>query len=260
MEIIKSILMFLGLSDSIATTLASFSTSWSVTVIVVVLLIRYLLVPIISKSLGNAIEKYFSRGEQIVNKLDEFLVDQKEIKEKTLKIDSMVEELVDDSVGNLDSRLALSTFSVFMNSVNMRMFIFYNRRCKVNHIVGNEEIVQGRYSSKSEELKSKTETQLSKYYYKGQPLSLFFGKDGLDSFFRHIMTELYNIQLLKAQGDKFCLSLTDEDIENAFDRLLSKLMGAFKLWCDTGRTYQETKGNYNMHLFTNEQINEIEEL
>lgn len=242
--------------------IGQFGLTGGLTVAIVYAVAKYAVIPIISKSLGNAIERYFSRGEQIMTKLDvlnEIPRALQDASHKSDKLLSMVGELVDDSVGKMDERLALSTFSTFQNSIHLRLFVFFWRRVDANHVISSPDLVWGRYQQKLDELKSKAETQMAKYYYKEHALDMFWGKGGTDSFFRHIGAELYNIQLLRAEGDAFCKSLTQDDLESAFDRLLSKLMGAFKGWLETGKTYQETKHQYNMHLFHNEQVNaEIE--
>ena len=148
------------------------------------------------------------------------------------RLDNMVAELLADSIGRLDCNLALNQFSIYLNSVHLRAFIFFQRRCKVNHILGSEDLVRGRYINEGESYASKINTQLHKYTIDGINLSFFWGPQGAQSYCRYLMVELYNLQLLKVLGDEMALGMTDEDIQNAFDRNLSRLMAAFKKWMD----------------------------
>jgi hypothetical protein len=221
--------------------------------------------PMLTNIFVKTIEKFTTRGGEILGKLDDFIKLQSDLnnQNKTHIVDSdkmkkMIEELIDDNNGNLDSNLALSTFTTFQNSIHMRLYIFFWRRVEANHILNNSEIVRGRYSAKVDELKGKTMTQMGKYHFKGQPLSMFWGQGGADSFFNHISAELYSLQYLRASGDEFAMSITNEDLESAFDRILSRLMGAFKIYLDTGKNYKEIKDVNTCKLFSSPK--EIEEL
>lgn len=167
-----------------------------------------------------------------------------------------VQQLLGDNVGNTDKRLALKTFAGQMHKQYLILQAFFYNRVRANHIKVNKDLIIGRYNRKGSELAGKSLDFLGDYHYKGHALSLFFGEGGAESHWRHLCNDLFSLQELQAQGE---LSVTPDDLAESFERILSKMMVAFKNWQeDPEKTYSLQKDE--LHLVLVEEPLDIEEL
>ncbi len=223
----------LGLPSPIASFLAQLPGPYLVVIISVFIIVKYLLLPLGRKSVNglieeaqNTIKNFNTKLESIENKLD-----QQNTRAETIQL--MITELGEDSVGSTDIELALSTFAHILDKAHLRAYMHFIHRCNVNHYLGNEALIQGRYANKSSELAGKIQGQLAKYHYQGVPLSIYFKDGGAESYMRHLNAELCDLQGLKAHKDVLGESITGEDVQSGLDRLLSRQMGMFKEWLDS---------------------------
>lgn len=247
------ILIAVGIPKELAILISSLGIEWGVVIAIILGLMKFVIVPFLAK--------WFEEKRSNTNIVLSTLTDIKEAILKTnsslderdsdiIRIKGMTEEILSDSVGNCDSSLALSTFSTYMSNIHLRSEIFFWRRVRSNHILDNAEIISGRYANEADKLAGKIITQMSKYHYRSLPISFFWGKNGAQSYIRHMFTELYGVQYNRADGDSDCMNITEEILTERVDHNLSILMGMFKRWMDDpDNTYMNLKNEYDLKLF-----------
>jgi hypothetical protein len=170
------------------------------------------------------------------------------------KIEALVQELIADSGGNLDDSRALNLIAVYVDKQHLHAKAFFNTRVRVNGVQDNYDAIGRKYMDKALQLSGKTNTQLSQYTHNGIPLSHFFTTRGAESYFRHLLNELFSIQCEFAHQDDTNQNrqISDDDIQNGLDRNLSKLMGAFKVWLKAPENnYMLQKNSLNLNIIQN---------
>lgn len=252
----------IGIPSSLVDWVLSLNTLYIIAIIIVIFFTKFVIVPSISKSINNIVLEWLNKGDKQILILNEISNKLENNNERMCKIENIVQDLSSDSVGNVDLELAVSTFAYALNSTHLRLLLFYQTRLKSNTIKGNEQIIISRYKNYSNQLARRLFAQLSKYHIKGICISTFFKDGGIESYLNHVSAEFYDIMRLRIDNDEFALSLTDEDLHNGIDRLLSKQMGLFKIWCTTfsdSDIYQNKKNLISIKII-DETLTDVEML
>lgn len=255
----EALLLALGLSSSIVSWIMGLPFFAIFGIVAGLILVKFVLVPATSKAITEIFNKYFSTGDKLLTKLDEISAKLDNNNSRNDRLEALIQDLVSDTVGNTDHSLAISTFALIMDKMHMRTIAHFNYRCRVNHFIGNESIIQTRYTNISSELASKSDAQLGKYFYNGLPLNAFFKNGGLDSYCRHLNVELYNLQGLRASGDLQANQINETDVEAGIDRLLETQIILFKNWLNNQRDesiYMNIKNQYPVKIIDNRLISD----
>lgn len=250
----QAILLGLGLPLPIATFILSLPIGYIILIIGLMVFLKYAVVPALTKFFKDTYTEHFDTNKQIVSKLSEISVVLESNTSRIDKLNALIEDISNDSIGNVDVDLAVSTFAFTLNSTHLKSLMFYNTRLRTNHFKNNEQLILSRYNSKAADLSGKLIAQLSKYHINGTQLSVYFSSGGAESYIRHLMAELYDLQQLNSLSDTFALSLTEDDIQNGLDRLLSAQMSMFKQWCLTQNNadiYINNKKNFQVKIIQN---------
>jgi|10_taG_2_1085330.scaffolds.fasta_scaffold55646_2 hypothetical protein len=229
---IITILKLLGLSTPVATTVATMGLT-PVIVIVMIILSKFVIVPFLTKTY----EKYVLFGDAILKKLDILIESNNKILNSQDKIDNMIEDVMSDSIGYTDKRLALKIFASNTHKQLLLCHAFYNVRQRQNHIKTERDAIIGRYNRKSTEMSGKAVDMLSEFTYNGKSLSIYWSNMGSESFFRHLFNDFFMLQEEVSEGKV----VKDSDITDTLDRILATLMNSFKVWLDTSEVYIDQK-------------------
>ena len=258
---LASLLSALGIPSSLITAIVGLPFTVIIAIILGMILIKFIIIPSVSRAISEIFNKYFSTGDKLLTKLDEISNKLDGNNSRLDKLEQLIEDITSDNIGATDIDLAISTFAYAVNNTHLRLLMFFNTRLRVNHFIGSEAIIATRYNTKSSELSSKLFAQLSKYHINGVALSSYFVNGGVESYLKHLSAEFYDLQRLKAEGDELVKTITEEDIQNGLDRLLSIQMGLFKQWClslNNVDTYINKKSNIKVQIIS--EANDLEEL
>lgn len=149
--------------------LAMLPMEYLVVLIGLALFFKFVFLPATNKFITDSTKKI----DDIIENLQKINNNNEIISNKLNKIELIIQDLQSDSIGSVDSTLAISTFAQIIDTNHLRSLNFYTYRLQVNHYVGSESVIQSRYANKSNELAGKIFSQLSKYHYNGVALSTF---------------------------------------------------------------------------------------
>lgn len=249
----ETFLIALGVPAPLTSFILNLPVEATTVIVCLFILIKFALIP-----LGNKlILQLTNKSNDLIKKLDEISTKLDNNNTRLTKIETMIIDLNSDSIGNTDFTLALSTFGLILDKLHLKALMHYQHRCAVNHYLNNESIIQSRYNNVSSELANKTFAQLLKYNYNGIPLSNFYKNGGIESYVRHLNSELYDLQGLKALKDINALEITDSDVEDGIDRLLQTQLNLFKDWINSQKDeviYVNRKNEFPVKIIDNQRL------
>ena len=199
-------------------------------------------------------------GTSLHNSIKEEFLNQRASFQRIAIIEHKCDEILSDSNGTMDETLSLRYFASDLEKRHLQLMLFFRLRCKSNHIIGNEELIIGRYAREAEKGSNKHINMLFDLSHKGTTLNTFWGSSGALSYFRHIAFELYAIQeeghsiwesySLQKQSSETIheVILNEDDIKSAMDRNISKFISMFKIYLQTGKPFSEQQGKYDLKL------------
>lgn len=212
------------------------------------------------KEIKDSLISMGHNGKSLHNSIKEEFLNQRISLQRIPVIEHKCDEILSDSNGTMDENLSLRYFASDLEKRHLQLILFFRLRCKSNHIVGNEELIIGRYAREAEKESNKHINMLFDLSHKGTSLNTFWGSTGSISYFRHISFELYGIQEQGHQiWDKYELErkatssihetiLNEDDIKSALDRNVSKFISMFKTYLQTGKSFSDQHNEYDLKI------------
>ena len=206
------------------------------------------------------------------NSIKEEFLNQRGSFQRISVIEHKCDEILSDSNGTMDETLSMRYFASDLEKRHLQLILFFRLRCKANHIIGNEELIIGRYAREAEKGSNKHINMLFDLSHKGTTLNTFWGSAGALSYFRHIAFELYGIQ---EQGHEIWQAmdlqkqatssihetiLKEDDIKSALDRNVSKFISMFKTYLQTGKTFADQHNEYDLKIIQTDSNTDIQML
>lgn len=251
---LKPLLVASGISPGLADTLINFGPG-GVLIAGLIVSSKFWIVPSIVKWLEGKktrTDLFMSNMEQ----MKEALLDMNASMKKDFQsFDRRLDVMISDSQNNLDDIQSIKQIASQLDKTHTNLISFFFVRLNSNNIVKHRDVVLNRWMNKASELAGKTVGMVNGLKFNHHPLDGFFAQNGAESYYRHLCVELFSFQELVSSGE-YGKGITDqeleEDLRQGFDRVLSKMIGSFKVYMDTGRDYSEQKHDLAIKLFETE--------